>query len=53
LPETVTVLADNSAFQFEQLIIGSGVLGYALAVSAKDLQKIMSTVPVSEFVKTE
>lgn len=53
LPETVTVLADNSAFQFEQVIIGSGVLGYALAVSAKDLQKIMSTVPVSEFVKTE
>ena len=51
LPETVTVLADNSAFQFDQVIIGSGVLGYALALSANDLQKVMSEVPVSEFVK--
>lgn len=51
LPEAVTVLADNSAFQFDQVIIGSGVLGYALALNAKDLQKIMSDVPVSNFVK--
>lgn len=51
LPEAVTVLADNSAFQFDQVIIGSGVLGYALALNAKDLQKIMSDVPVSDFVK--
>lgn len=51
LPETITVLADNSAFQFEQVIIGSGVLGYALALSANDLQKVMTDVPVGEFVK--
>ncbi|MCB2428353.1 aminoacyl-tRNA deacylase [Methylophaga pinxianii] len=51
LPEAVTVLADNSAFQFDQVIIGSGVLGYALALNAKDLQEIMSDVPVSDFVK--
>lgn len=53
LPETVTVLADNSTFQFEQVIIGSGVLGYALALSGNDLQKVMSDVPVSEFIKIE
>jgi Cys-tRNA(Pro)/Cys-tRNA(Cys) deacylase len=53
LPETVMVLADNSAFQFDQVIIGSGVLGYALALSGNDLQKVMSDVPVSEFVKIE
>lgn len=53
LPETVMVLADNSAFQFDQVIIGSGVLGYALALRGNDLQKIMSDVPVSEFVKIE
>lgn len=51
LPETITVLADNSAFQFDQVIIGSGVLGYALALSANDLQKVMSDLPVGEFVK--
>lgn len=51
LPETIAVLADNSAFQFEQVIIGSGVLGYALALSANDLQKVMPNVPVGEFVK--
>ncbi len=51
LPETITVLADNSAFQFDQVIIGSGVLGYALALSANDLQKVMSDVPVGEFIK--
>lgn len=51
LPETVTVLADNSAFQFERVIIGSGVLGYALALSANDLQKVMTEVPVGDFVK--
>ncbi|MCL5974364.1 MAG: YbaK/EbsC family protein [Gammaproteobacteria bacterium] len=53
LPETIMVLADNSAFQFDQVIIGSGVLGYALALSANDLQKVMSDVPVSEFIKIE
>ncbi|ODN67125.1 aminoacyl-tRNA deacylase [Methylophaga muralis] len=53
LPETVTVLADNSAFQFDQVIIGSGVLGYALALSGNDLQKVMSDIPVSEFVKID
>lgn len=51
LPETVTVLADESTFQFEQVIIGSGVLGYALALNAKDLQKMMADVPVGLFVK--
>lgn len=53
LPEAVTVLADKSAFQFDQVIIGSGVLGYALALNANDLQRIMSDVPVSDFVKME
>lgn len=53
LPETVMVLADNITFQFDQVIIGSGVLGYALALSANDLKKVMSKVPVSEFVKIE
>ena len=51
LPQTVTVLADNSAFQFEQVIIGSGVLGYALSLNTNDLQKVMSEVPAGEFVK--
>jgi Cys-tRNA(Pro) deacylase len=51
LPESIIVIADHSAFQFDQVIIGSGVLGYALALNANDLQKVMSDVPVGEFVK--
>jgi len=51
LPDSVTVLADHSTFQFEQVIIGSGVLGYALALNAKDLQQIMTDIPVGAFVK--
>jgi Cys-tRNA(Pro)/Cys-tRNA(Cys) deacylase len=53
LPETVMVLADTSAFQFDQVIIGSGVLGYALALSGNDLQKVMSDILVGEFVKID
>ena len=53
LPETVTVLADNSAFSFEQIIIGSGVLGYALSLAASDLKQIMAEVPTGEFVKAD
>lgn len=51
LPELITVLADHSAFQFEKIIIGSGVLGYALALNSSDLQKVMAEVATGEFVK--
>jgi|SRR5690554_6494096 len=51
LPESVTVLADKSAFAYDDVIIGSGVLGFALALTAKDLQKLMADVPIDEFVK--
>jgi len=53
LPETVNVLADNSAFSHDNVIIGSGVLGFALALKATDLQKIMNDVPAGNFVKSD
>lgn len=53
LPESVTVLADSSAFSFDEVIIGSGVLGYALALKAADLQQLMADVVVGEFTKAE
>ena len=51
LPESVTVLADKSIFAFDEVIIGSGVLGYALALAVNDLRHIMADVPLGEFVK--
>lgn len=51
LPETVIVLADQSAFQFKQVVIGSGVLGYALALNTQDFQKLMADALTGEFVK--
>lgn len=53
LPESVTVLADNSAFGFDEVIIGSGVLGYAIELKSSDLRKVMSEVVTGEFVKTD
>lgn len=52
LPKSVTVLADESIFAYDEVIIGSGVLGYALALSTNDLQEIMVDVPLGEFVKS-
>lgn len=51
LPETVTVLADSSLDDYDDIIIGSGVLGYALALKQSDLKKLMTGVPTDSFTK--
>ncbi len=51
LPDSVQVLVDQSSFNFDEVIIGSGVLGYALALKAADLQSLLVGAAVGEFIK--
>jgi prolyl-tRNA editing enzyme YbaK/EbsC (Cys-tRNA(Pro) deacylase) len=51
LPETVRVLLDNSIADYDTVIIGSGVIGYALALSSKDLYTAMNDADIGDFVK--
>ncbi len=51
LPDTIQVLFDESVNQFESVVIGSGVLGYALGLKAADLKTLMSDAGMGQFVK--
>lgn len=51
LPDAIHVLLDESVHQFENIVIGSGVLGYALGLKANDLHKLMATADTGQFVK--
>ena len=51
LPETIKVLLDTSISAFENVVIGSGVLGYALGLKTADLKQIMADADLGEFVK--
>lgn len=51
LPDAIQVLVDQSITNFDEVIIGSGVLGYALALQASDLQNLLAGAAVGEFVK--
>ena len=51
LPETIRVLLDKSVADYDTVIIGSGVLGYALALSSNDLQTAMNDADIGDFVK--
>jgi Cys-tRNA(Pro)/Cys-tRNA(Cys) deacylase len=53
LPEAVTVLVDNSIDNYQQVIIGSGVLGYALSLQQTDLINLLSEADKGQFVKAE
>ena len=51
LPDSIKVLLDNSVDGFDNVVIGSGVLGYALGMKAADLKKVMSDADTGQFVK--
>ena len=51
LPDSIQVLVDKSIANFDEVIIGSGVLGYALALQASDLQTLLADCTAGEFVK--
>ena len=51
LPEEVRVLVDESLADFETVIIGSGVLGYALSLPQTDLHSLFDDADIGQFVK--
>lgn len=51
LPDNVRVLVDNSVKNYEKVVIGSGVLGYALALKGSDLLSIMADKEYGNFAK--
>ncbi|MDO9366423.1 MAG: YbaK/EbsC family protein [Methylotenera sp.] len=51
LPETVHVLVDKSVRNYETVVIGSGVLGYAIALKGQDLLALLVGADEGEFVK--
>jgi Cys-tRNA(Pro)/Cys-tRNA(Cys) deacylase len=51
LPESIQVLADESLKEYEKLIIGSGVLGYAFGLSGADLCGLMEMAEFGQFGK--
>ncbi len=53
LPDTITVLVDDSIDAYQDIIIGSGVLGYALSLKQVDLMTLLADADKGQFVKTE
>lgn len=51
LPDNIRVLVDESISSFDKVIIGSGVLGYALALSSTDLLTLLADYDKGSFVK--
>jgi Cys-tRNA(Pro) deacylase len=49
LPENIKVLVDNSVKQYLTVVIGSGVLGYALSLKGADLLKLMAGAELGVF----
>lgn len=51
LPEEVRVLVDSSLDDYAEVIIGSGVLGYALWLSQTNLQTLIGDADKGQYVK--
>lgn len=51
LPDSVRVLIDKSVRNYQTVVIGSGVLGYAIALAGQDLLNLMASADEGEFVK--
>ncbi len=51
LPETVQTLVDESVKAYDTVVIGSGVLGYALSLKSSDLLTLMAGADQGMFTK--
>jgi Cys-tRNA(Pro)/Cys-tRNA(Cys) deacylase len=51
LPAGLKMLVDTSVTTYKTVVIGSGVLGYALALKGSDLLKLLEDVEQGSFVK--
>lgn len=52
LPKDIKVLADNSVKDYETVVIGSGVLGFALSLKGIDLLKLLDGADFGVFTST-
>jgi Cys-tRNA(Pro)/Cys-tRNA(Cys) deacylase len=50
LPESIKVLVDNSVKDYETVVIGSGVLGFAISLKGADLLKLLGNADQGVFV---
>lgn len=51
LPEEILTLVDISVKDYDQVVIGSGVLGYALSLKGADLLTLLADADIGQFVK--
>jgi Cys-tRNA(Pro)/Cys-tRNA(Cys) deacylase len=52
LPERIKVLVDNSVKDYETVVIGSGVLGFAISLKGTDLLKLLADADQGVFVSS-
>ncbi len=52
LPEDIKVLVDNSVKDYETVVIGSGVLGFAISLKGADLLKLFGSADQGVFVSS-
>ena len=53
LPEDIKILVDNGVKGYETIVIGSGVLGFALSLKGADLLKLLDDADQGEFVSAD
>lgn len=51
LPDEILTLVDISVKDYDQVVIGSGVLGYALSLKGADLLTLLADADIGQFVK--
>ena len=51
LPDSVKVLVDESINGYDDVIIGSGVLGFAISLKRSDLETVYENADIGQFVK--
>jgi len=50
LPGSIKVLVDNSLKNYDTVVIGSGILGYALSLKSADLMSLLGAADQGDFV---
>ena len=53
VPDNIRILVDQSVLELDQVVIGSGVLGYALELSGEAFKKLLDLTNVGMFIKAE
>ncbi len=49
LPEDIKILVDTSVTAYETVVIGSGILGFALSLKGSDLLKLLNAADLGTF----